>query len=227
MIGGSALSLRKTLFNKIDKRTARIAIIGLGYVGLPLAMEFVRSGFKTSGIDTNKKRIEFLQKDISYVDDISNQELRQAKQKGFQAFLDFKKLRFADCIIICITTPLSKTRQPDLSHIFAALNQVARFVHKGQLIVLESTTYPGTTDEGMRPLLEKESGWKADRDFFMGFSPERVDPGSRRFALTDIPKVVGGVGPDSSAVLKKLYESVFRKVVVVSNAKTAEMVKLL
>jgi UDP-N-acetyl-D-glucosamine dehydrogenase len=195
---------------------------------LPLAAAFAKRDFKVVGIDISKERVSKIADDISYIDDISDEELKIVKREySFSATGDFKILKQMDCIIICVPTPLNKTKQPDLSFVLAAVKQVAQYVRKDQLIVLESTTYPGTTKENILPMLEEKSGLKVGKDILLGFSPERVDPGNRRFELTDIPKIVGGIERVSTSVIKELYGSVFADVVTVSNTDAAEMVKLL
>ncbi len=218
----------KTLRNKISSKQAVVAIVGLGYVGLPLAVAYAKKGFPTIGIDVSSERVKSVKNGISYIDDVSGDELAKVqKDFSFKPTTDFKVLKQADCVIICVPTPLSKTRQPDLSYVLAAVGEVARYIHRGELVVLESTTYPGTTEENIRPMLEGPSGLKVEKDIYLGFSPERVDPGNRHFAMTDIPKVIGGVGPSSTKTIRLLYEEVFKTVVPVSSSKCAEMVKLL
>ncbi len=213
--------------NKIKNRTAKIGVVGLGYVGLPLALAFAKNGFEVTGIDIDKKKVAKLNQGQSYILDVPSKELKQVlKARRFRATDNYKTLTTLDAMIICVPTPLSKTNEPDISFVVVATEQIAGVLRRGQLVVLESTTYPGTTEEVMLPLLEK-SGLKAEKDFFLAFSPERVDPGNKQFDTVSIPKVVGGVGPSSMAAAKALYGSVIRQIVEVSSAKTAEMVKLL
>ncbi len=220
--------LVRELLLRIERHDACVAVVGLGYVGLPLALSFGRAGFKVVGIDISKERIADIRKGRSYIDDISSAQLRKAKAScDFTATPEFTSLKKADAVIICVPTPLSKTRQPDLSYIIAAFEEIGKYLHKGQVVVLESTTYPGTTEEHMLPLLEKKSGFKVEEDFFLGFSPERVDPANRQFAIEDIPKVVGGVGPASARLIQALYGGVFKTIVPVSSSRSAEMGKLL
>jgi UDP-N-acetyl-D-glucosamine dehydrogenase len=221
------VSAESGLRKRIDRRTAHVAVIGLGYVGLPLALEIVRRGYRTVGIDVAEERVRSAEAGVSYIDDVSNADLKSARRGGrFSATHRFEALARADVAIICVPTPLGKTRQPDLSYVLAAVEKVARHLRKGQLVILESTTYPGTTDEHLRPIFEA-GGLRAERDFFLGFSPERVDPGNLHFAITEVPKVVGGIGPRSTRLMGRFYGNVFREVVPVSSARAAEMVKLL
>jgi UDP-N-acetyl-D-glucosamine dehydrogenase len=221
------VSAESGLRRRIDRRTAHVAVIGLGYVGLPLALEIVRRGYRTVGIDVAEERVRSAEAGVSYIDDVSNADLKSARRGGrFSATHRFEALARADVAIICVPTPLGKTRQPDLSYVLAAVEKVARHLRKGQLVILESTTYPGTTDEHLRPIFEA-GGLRAERDFFLGFSPERVDPGNLHFAITEVPKVVGGIGPRSTRLMGRFYGNVFREVVPVSSARAAEMVKLL
>ena len=217
----------QNLKGRIEGRKARIAVIGLGYVGLPLAVEFARSGFRVTGIDTEKKKIDRVNSGNSYIRDVPSEELlREVGAGRLEATGDFSRLLEMDCVSICVPTPLRKTRDPDVSSIVSAAKQIAKYLHRGELVVLESTTYPGTTDELILPMLE-ETGLKVGKDFFLGFSPERVDPGNKKFMTKNIPKVVGGVTPKCSEVAVALYKCSMSSVVPVSSTKVAEMVKLL
>jgi UDP-N-acetyl-D-glucosamine dehydrogenase len=217
----------RNLKRRIEGRRARIAVIGLGYVGLPLAVEFARSGFRVTGIDTEKAKIDSINSGISYIRDVTSIELQREVRGGrLEATDDFSRLLEMDCVSICVPTPLRKTRDPDVSSIVSAAKQIARYLHRGELVVLESTTYPGTTDELILPMLEA-TGLEVGKDFFLGFSPERVDPGNKRFMTRNIPKVVGGVTPQCNQVAVALYTSSVSSVVPVSSTKVAEMVKLL
>lgn len=212
---------------KIKGKSAKIGIVGLGYVGLPLAVAFARNGYSVTGIDTAKDKVKKLNQGESYILDVSRSALKEAlRRKLFKAVSDYRAVASLDAVIICVPTPLNKTKEPDISYVIDATENIARHLRKGQLIVLESTTYPGTTEEVMRPLLEK-SGLKCEKDFFLAFSPERVDPGNKNFDTVSIPKVVGGVGRKSGEAVKILYGAIMRDVVEVSSAKAAEMVKLL
>jgi UDP-N-acetyl-D-glucosamine dehydrogenase len=215
------------LRNKIHTKKAKVAVIGLGYVGLPLAVNFAKAGFDVFGLDKDKDRVAKIQRHQSYILDISSDEIAKVVKKGkFLASLDFENLRQADCIIICVPTPLKRKYTPDPSYIVSAVKTIKNYLKKGTLVVLESTTYPGTTDELIQPELER-SGLKANRDFYLAFSPERIDPGNKQYDVTKITKVVGGVTPEAGELTKVLYEKIIHKVHSVSSAKAAEMTKLL
>ncbi|HTR96444.1 MAG TPA: nucleotide sugar dehydrogenase [Candidatus Acidoferrales bacterium] len=212
---------------RLDARSARLGVIGLGYVGLPLAVELAQAGFEVFGVDIDESRVRLLQQGKSYIQDVPAADVRALVRKGMlHATTDFAVLRKCDTVNICVPTPLSKQRDPDVSYIVAAAQQVRRHLHRGMLVILESTTYPGTTDELLLPMLA-ESGLQVGRDFFLAFSPERVDPGNPQFNTRNIPKVVGGVTPACSQVAVKLYQQRLDKVVAVSSTQVAEMVKLL
>jgi UDP-N-acetyl-D-glucosamine dehydrogenase len=196
-------------------------------VGLPLACEFARAGFSVRGIDVDTARAASVQGGRSHVQDVPGSELAPLVRSGaLRATTDVSVLRAADAAVICVPTPLRKTRDPDISYIVAAIEAIARHLHPGMLVVLESTTYPGTTEEVLRPKMEA-TGLKAGRDFFLAFSPERVDPGNPRFATRNTPKIVGGVTADCGRVARALYEQAIEKVIPVSSTQAAEMVKLL
>jgi len=215
------------LLRKIENRTAHLGVIGLGYVGLPLAVEFAQAGFEVTGIDVDERRVRELERGRSYIQDVPTADVRTLVRSGhLKATVDFSVLRRVDAVNVCVPTPLSKQRDPDVSYIVAASQQVARYLHPGMLVVLESTTYPGTTDELILPLLSA-TGMKVGRDFFLAFSPERVDPGNSRFNTRNIPKVVGGVTPTCTDVAVRLYRQRLDRVVPVSSPQVAEMVKLL
>ena len=179
------------MMQKIENRSAQICVLGLGYVGLPMCIEFVRAGFHVTGIDNDVERVNHLKHGHSYILDISDEEL-SAIRENFTPTTNFGALRHADATIICVPTPLRKTKDPDLSYILAATVQIAKHLQRGQLIILESTTYPGTTDEIILQELEK-NGLHAGTDFYLAFSPERIDPGNKKFTLRNTPKIVGGV----------------------------------
>ncbi len=220
-------STNVVLQNKIETRQAKIGILGLGYVGLPLAVEFSKSGFSVSGFEVDPSRIRTLLSGQSYIADVPGDDIRSLVEKRrFTATTNFNQLATMDIVIICVPTPLSKAKEPDISYIAKATEAVASGLHRGQLIVLESTTYPGTTREFMLPILEK-SGLKVGRDFFLAFSPERIDPGNKNFHLTNTPKVVGGVTALCGELTELLYSRVIDKVVRVASPESAEMVKLL
>jgi UDP-N-acetyl-D-glucosamine dehydrogenase len=225
--GGSRRTPAQQLLQRLDRRRAHLSVIGLGYVGLPLAVELGKAGFRVSGIDLQEKRVAQLARGHSYVQDVPSEDVRTLVKAGlFQPTTDFGVLRHADVVNVCVPTPLSKMRDPDVSYIVAAVREVARHLHRGMLVVLESTTYPGTTTELLLPMLE-ETGMKVGEDFFLAFSPERVDPGNPTFNTRNIPKVVGGVTPVCTEVAVKLYQQRLEKVVAVSSPQVAEMVKLL
>jgi UDP-N-acetyl-D-glucosamine dehydrogenase len=215
------------LAGKIRARTARVGIIGLGYVGLPLGVEFAKAGFPVTGIDVSPNKVDKINAGESYVGDISSQLLSGLVADGkLRAVTDFSAVAELDTINICVPTPLRKTKDPDMSYIVDACRDIARHLHPGMLVILESTTYPGTTDELVLPMLEN-SGLKVGKDFFLCFSPERVDPGNARFQTNNIPKVVGGVTPACTAMGQLFYSQALETVVPVSSTQVAEMVKLL
>lgn len=215
------------LKKKISAKSARIAIIGLGYVGLPLAVNFAKAGFKVVGMDKNADRVKKVNNKISYILDIPTRELASVVNKGaLKAQTEFETLKESDVIIICVPTPLKRKYTPDITYILSAVRTICKFFKKDTLIVLESTTYPGTTEELILPELEK-SGLKADKDFYLSFSPERIDPGNEKYDVTRIPKVVGGLTAKSGEVTKLLYEKIIKSVHLVSSARAAEMTKLL
>ena len=216
-----------TLLDAIRSRSACAGVIGIGYVGLPLLLELVRAGFKTVGIDIDRERIGALRRGSSYVSDVPDAEVQAALATGrMEATADFEALARLDTINICVPTPLLRTGDPDLSCIAAAVDEVAHHLRKGQLIVLESTTWPGAVEEFVRPRLERSS-LQAGRDFYLAFSPERVDPGNREWTLRNIPKVVGAVDADSMRMAETFYEQVVDTVVPVSSTRVAEMAKLI
>jgi UDP-N-acetyl-D-glucosamine dehydrogenase len=215
------------LDKKIRGKTARVGVIGLGYVGLPLAVAFARRGFKVTGIEVHAKRAAALRKGRSYIEDVPSKELGALVRSGALTIDDTGAgVAKLDAVLICVQTPLRKTKEPDISNIVAACGAVAKRLKRGTLIVLESTTYPGTTREAVLPELER-SGLKAGRDFWLAFSPERVDPGNEKWRIENTPKVVGGIDARSTDLAVALYSSVISKVVPVSSATAAELVKLL
>ena len=215
------------LMERIEKKRARVGVIGLGYVGLPLGVEFSRAGFAVTGFEVDGRRVAELNAGRSYIGDVSEYTIRElVASKRLRATTDFDELAQMDTISICVPTPLRKTRDPDLTYIIGALDQIQPRLRAGQLIVLESTTYPGTTEELVQPKLE-ERGLKAGRDFFLAFSPERVDPGNATFHTRNIPKVVGGITPRCTEHAAALYGQCVERVVQVSSSRVAEMVKLL
>ncbi len=215
------------LIERLESRRAATGVIGLGYVGLPLAMEFVRAGFSVTGIDVDARKVDALNSGESYILDVPASDVHDAvHRERFRATTDFSRLADLDTINICVPTPLRKTKDPDLSYIVAVVEEIAKYLKRGQLVILESTTYPGTTDEVVQPMLEAK-GLKAGEDFFLAFSPERVDPGNAQFHTGNIPKVVGGLNQASTAAAVALYSAIVKNVVPVSGTRVAEMVKLL
>jgi len=224
------------LKQKVEQRQARVGIIGLGYVGLPLALLYSEQKFRVTGFDIDARKVETLAKGGSYIYRIVPEEIQAAKANGFSATADFSQLTAMDAIIICVPTPLNEYHEPDLSFITNTTHAIAPHLRAGQLVVLESTTYPGTTEEVMVPILEKENkqGLKAARgasmgpnEFLVAFSPEREDPGKTTVARRDIPKVVGGLSPQASELARAFYGSIFTRTVPVSSPAAAEMTKLL
>jgi UDP-N-acetyl-D-glucosamine dehydrogenase len=217
----------QSLANKISTRSAHVGIVGLGYVGLPLAVEYAKAGFTVTGIDLNPAKTESVNAGKSYIGDIRDGELGPLVAAGkLRATTDFSVIRDLDTVNICVPTPLRKTKDPDMSYIVAATQEIAKYFHPGLLIILESTTYPGTTDELVLPMLEK-TGLKVGTDFFLCFSPERVDPGNPKFQTKNIPKVVGGTTAACTDIGRLFYSQALDNVIPVSSTQVAEMVKLL
>src|ERR1700682_4460421 len=217
----------KLLEEKIRTRQAKVGIVGLGYVGLPLAVEFGKAGFTVTGIDLSDLKIAQVNAGDSYIGDIPSATLAPLVQSGkLKATSDFSVVRDLDTVNICVPTPLRKTKDPDMSYIVSACGEIAKHAHPGMLVILESTTYPGTTDELVLPMLE-QGGLKVGQDFFLCFSPERVDPGNPKYNTSNIPKVVGGTTAACSEMGRLFYSQALQKVVAVSSTQVAEMVKLL
>lgn len=215
------------LLNRLNERRAVVGVIGLGYVGLPLAVEFARGGLKVIGFDLDQSRVDSINDGRSYIPDVPTEMVAALVERGkLSAATDFSHLTGTDAVIICVPTPLRKTKEPDISYILAAAEQVTAHLHSTQLVVLESTTYPGTTDEVVLPML-KETGLELDKDFYLAFSPERVDPGNKQFQTHNIPKVVGGVSTRSTDIAAALYQTIVNEVHKVSSARVAETAKLL
>ena len=215
------------LKEKLQSREARLGVIGLGYVGLPLSMEFARSGFHVVGIDTDAEKVRLLGEGESYIQDVPTEWVREAIDAGtFEATTDFSVLESLDAVDICVPTPLRKTRDPDISYVRAAVAEIVNYLHPQMLVILDSTTYPGTTDEVILSRLET-TGLKVGEDFYLAFSPERVDPGNADWNTRNIPKVVGGVTRACTEHATLLYEQTLGPVVPVSSTRVAEMVKLL
>jgi UDP-N-acetyl-D-glucosamine dehydrogenase len=216
-----------TFSRKLLDHRAHVGIVGLGYVGLPLALEFSRAGFPVVGIDLDESKVRGIEKGRSYIGDVASAALKDAVSAGrLSATTSFDVIRDLDCVLICVPTPLRKTRDPDISFIVSAVDEIAERLHPGMLVVLESTTYPGTTEEVILPRLEA-TGLKVGRDFHLAFSPERVDPGNRVYQTHNTPKVVGGVTASCGRIARILYEQAIENVVTVSSSRSAEMVKLL
>jgi UDP-N-acetyl-D-glucosamine dehydrogenase len=214
------------LLDKFQKHNAAVGVIGLGYVGLPLALAFAERGFRAIGLDVDPSKIEALSSGRCYIHHIGDSRVQNAVASGrFSASADFSRLAECDAIMICVPTPLTETRDPDLSYVESTTRQILKTLRGGQLIVLESTTYPGTTDELVKPILE-QSGLVSGRDFYLAFSPEREDPGNASFTTVTIPKVVGGCDRDAGDLAETLYAQVIGKVVRVSSAAAAEATKI-
>ena len=215
------------LKEKIDSRMAEVAVIGLGYVGLPLALEFARAGFPVTGLDVDMRKVESLRQGRSYIADVSGEDVAaQVKAGRLRATTDYEALHTADVIFICVPTPFDAMKAPDLSYIRAAAEGIAQRLRREQLVILQSTTYPGTTEEVVLPILEK-SGLKAGVDFCLGFSPERIDPGNRTWTFRNTPKVVGGLTPQCAELSRALLACITPDIHVVSSPRAAEMTKLL
>ncbi len=219
--------MQQALIQKLQNRKARLSVLGLGYVGLPLAVAYAKAGFEVVGFDLSAEKVDQVNRKRSYIIDISDAELAETvKPGGLRATTDFSELANVDAVNICVPTPLSKTRDPDISYIQSAVASISAGMHAGMLVILESTTYPGTTEEVILPILSKD-GLQVGKDFFLAFSPERVDPGNAQYTTINIPKVVGGVTPACTEVARTLYSQVMNKVVPVSSVRVAETVKLL
>ncbi|AXC11743.1 UDP-glucose dehydrogenase [Acidisarcina polymorpha] len=230
-LAASPINERK---EKLDRRTARIGVIGLGYVGLPLALLFSEEGFPVTGFDIDPAKVETLNADGSYIVRITPEEIRSARKQGFSATADFSQIALMDAVLICVPTPLNDYHEPDLSFVTKTASSIAPYLWAGQLIVLESTTYPGTTEEVLVPLLEagntqslKVARTAEEEGFYVAFSPEREDPGNDTIARRKIPKVIGGVGPVALEFASALYQTIFDRTVPVSSPAAAEMTKLL
>ncbi len=221
------MSRLQELREKIASREARVGVIGLGYVGLPLSVEFAKAGFAVTGFDLDAEKVRLLEQGESYLEDVPAAELAAARAAGgLKATTDFSTLARLDVIHICVPTPLTRTRNPDVSHMAKALEDIRRRLRSGQLVILGSTTYPGTTEELFVPMLE-ETGLEVGVDFGLAFAPERIDPANREFALREVPKVVGGQTPLCTELASQFFETIFDHIVPVSSTQSAEMVKLL
>ena len=221
------MSAIQELQKKIESRQARVGVVGLGYVGLPLAVEFAQAGFPVTGIDVDKSKVESINRGDSYVQDVPTAILKPLVQAGrVRATTDFAEVANLDTINICVPTPLRKTKDPDMSYIVSSCQEIAKYFHPGILVILESTTYPGTTDELMLPMFER-ADFKVGEHFFLCFSPERVDPGNPKYQTKNIPKVVGGITPACTETGALFYRQALDTVVAVGSTRVAEMVKLL
>jgi len=222
------MTIKDTLINRLNNKTARIAILGMGYVGLPLAVVFAEAGFNVTGIDPDKRKADSLIKGISYIPDISTERLAPLVKSGhLKATPDFSVLKDMDAVSICVPTPLRKTGDPDMSFILSATEELAKYMHKGMAVVLESTTYPGTTREVLLPMLGEANGLAVGEDWFLAFSPERVDPGREDYTTLNTPKVVGGITAACTEVAAAWYGGAIQHIHQVTSAEAAEMAKLL
>src|SRR5579864_4632027 len=231
-----APALDLELLSKMEDRTARVGLIGLGYVGLPLVLLFTEQRFPVTGFDIDEKKVRVLTEGGSYIYRIPTNNIQMANTRGFRATSDYSRISEMDAIVICVPTPLNEHQEPDMSYIVSTVQSIAPHLRAGQLVILESTTYPGTTEEVVVPILEKNNrhGLKAHRagddagnTFFVAFSPEREDPGNETVARHDIPKVIGGLSPNATTLAASLYGSIFKRTVQVSSPAVAEMTKLL
>lgn len=220
--------MKENLLRKIAERKIVAGVVGLGYVGLPLAVEKAKAGFKTIGFDVQKEKVDLVNAGHNYIGDVVDDDLKKLVDDGIlSATSDFSELKSVDFVAICVPTPLDAHQQPDISYVRSSAESIAKFIHKGMMVVLESTTYPGTTEELVKPILET-SGLKCGEDFYLGFSPERVDPGNAYYKTKNTPKVVGGLGKDASDVISAMYEAVLQnKVFRASTPAVAEMTKIL
>ncbi len=218
--------MKQQLIKKLENKTAVIGVLGLGYVGLPLMLSYIEAGYKVIGIDIDQKKVDILLQGKSYIEHISAEKIKYAIKNGFVATTDFSYATKADALIICVPTPLNKYREPDLSYVTNTTDAIIPYLRKGHVVSLESTTYPGTTEEELLPRIES-TGLKVGKDIFLIYSPEREDPGNPNFTTRTIPKVVGGHTSNCMEVGKSLYQPAIDNVILVSSTKTAEMTKLL
>lgn len=221
--------MKEILLKKIKEKKTRVGVVGLGYVGLPLAVEKAKAGYKTMGFDVQKEKVDLVNRGNNYIGDVVDDDLKDLVANGMlKATTDFNFVRDVDFVAICVPTPLDAHQQPDISYVRSSAEQIAKHMKKGTMVVLESTTYPGTTEELLKPILENGSGLKCGKDFYLGFSPERVDPGNKQFKTKNTPKVVGAVGKDATEVIAAMYRSVLEgDVYEVSSPAIAEMEKIL
>jgi len=222
------MNIKETLIKKLQDKTAKIGILGMGYVGMPLAVVFAEAGFNVMGIDPDPRKVETFNKNVSYIQDVPSETIARLKKAGhLNMTADFAAIKDMDAVSICVPTPLRQTGDPDMSFIISATEQLAKYVHAGMVVVLESTTYPGTTRELALPMLTDKSGLKVGEDIFICFSPERVDPGREDWTTYNTPKVVGGITQACVEVASAWYSGAIKTVVPVSSAEAAEMAKLL
>ena len=221
--------MKEALLKKIETREITVGVVGLGYVGLPLAVEKAKAGFKTIGFDVQEEKVNLVNEGHNYIGDVVDSDLKKLVEVGMlSATTDFSFVKDVDFIAICVPTPLDKHQQPDISYVKNSTIEIAKYMTKGTMVVLESTTYPGTTEELIKPLLEEGSGLKCGEDFYLGFSPERVDPGNKQFKTKNTPKVVGAIGKDATETISAMYRAVLEgDVYEVSSPAVAEMEKIL
>lgn len=221
--------MKENLLKKIEEKAIVVGVVGLGYVGLPLAVEKAKAGFKTIGFDVQEEKVNMVNAGHNYIGDVVDNDLKTLVESGMlQATTDFGFVKDVDFIAICVPTPLDSHQQPDISYVKASTEEIAKYLKKGTMVVLESTTYPGTTEELIKPILENGSGLKCEQDFYLGFSPERVDPGNLIYKTKNTPKVVGAIGKDATEVIAKMYRTVLEgDVYEVSSPAVAEMEKIL
>jgi len=225
---GTDMSIKETLIEDLKSKRAHVGILGLGYVGLPLAVVFAEAGFHVTGIDTDSRKVDCLNEGLSYVPDVKTETVERLVKSGrLSATTDFSSLKEMDAVSICVPTPLRQTGDPDMSFILSATDELAKYMHQGMVIVLESTTYPGTTREVLLPKLGAERGLAIGEDWFLAFSPERVDPGREDFTTINTPKVMGGITEACTEAGAKVYETFVQGEIIRTNAKTAEMSKLM
>jgi len=221
--------MKNDLLKKINKKEIVVGVVGLGYVGLPLAVEKAKAGFKTIGFDVQAEKVKLVNEGHNYIGDVVDSDLKELVENGvFTATTDFGFVKDVDFIAICVPTPLDSHQQPDISYVKSSTEEIAKYLTKGTMVVLESTTYPGTTEELIKPILEEGSGLKCGEDFYLGFSPERVDPGNLIYKTKTTPKVVGAIGKDATEVIATMYRAVLEgDVCEVSSPAIAEMEKIL
>ncbi len=221
--------MKERLIEKIDKKEIIVGVVGLGYVGLPLAVEKAKAGFKTIGFDVQEEKVNLVNNGVNYIGDVVNEELAEIVKSGMlSATTDFSRIKEVDFVAICVPTPLDEHQQPDISYVEKSTISVSKYLKKETMVVLESTTYPGTTEELLKPILENGSGLKCGEDFYLGFSPERVDPGNLIYKTKNTPKVVGAIGKDATEVISRMYRSVLgAEIHEVSSPAVAEMEKIL